>query len=296
MRYACQGDSTCYDVDNGSGYRCKCLDGYEGNPYRPNGCQDIDECKDPNLNNCEKICKNTKGYYTCLCPKGYQGDGRKDGKGCVAIQARSLVVELTVAQPLVFLCFAKSDISLQRTIVLYLFEWVQIQARKNVSIRFPMLLLEHLLDVLDLHFFPLILYNQVALGRTGHSRSGSSSNSKEKFFRQNGGLMLQQELSRWDSSTEASKIFSAEELEKATNNYDETRILGRGGYGTVYKGTCHAPNPRVKVVATPNKWHPVRSNPQQRFFYFLEDSVKDSYRNSTSAIISALCSFFTNHS
>ncbi|KAK8552310.1 hypothetical protein V6N12_040911 [Hibiscus sabdariffa] len=49
--------------------------------------------------------------------------------------------------------------------------------------------------------------------------------------------MLQQELSRRDTSTETAKIFSAEELEKAINNYSESRIVGRGGYGTVYKGT-----------------------------------------------------------
>jgi hypothetical protein len=59
---------------------------------------------------------------------------------------------------------------------------------------------------------------------------------KEKFFKQNGGLMLQQKLLSHRGSVETDKIFSAEELEKATNNYDKSRILGQGGYGTVYKG------------------------------------------------------------
>ncbi|GMP46946.1 hypothetical protein CsSME_00014908 [Camellia sinensis var. sinensis] len=60
---------------------------------------------------------------------------------------------------------------------------------------------------------------------------------KEKFFRQNGGLILKQQLSRLERSTrEVVKIFTLEELKQATNNYDDNRIVGRGGFGIVYKG------------------------------------------------------------
>jgi serine/threonine protein kinase len=68
---------------------------------------------------------------------------------------------------------------------------------------------------------------------------------KEKFFKQNGGLMLQQQLLSYKGFVEIAKIFNAEELEKATNNYDKSRILGQGGYETVYKGVL----PDNKVVA-----------------------------------------------
>ncbi|KAL5537491.1 hypothetical protein UlMin_045932 [Ulmus minor] len=59
---------------------------------------------------------------------------------------------------------------------------------------------------------------------------------KEKLFQQNGGLILQQQLFHHRGSAETAKIFTAEELRKATNNYDETRVLGQGGYGKVYRG------------------------------------------------------------
>ncbi|KAL7219489.1 hypothetical protein ACSBR2_012525 [Camellia fascicularis] len=59
---------------------------------------------------------------------------------------------------------------------------------------------------------------------------------KEKFFKRNGGSLLQQEVSSSDGSVEKTKLFNSEELEKATDHYNENRILGQGGQGTVYKG------------------------------------------------------------
>ena len=59
---------------------------------------------------------------------------------------------------------------------------------------------------------------------------------KEQFFQQNGGLFLQQHMSRHKGSIETAKVFTIEELKDATNNFDEDKILGQGGQGTVYKG------------------------------------------------------------
>ena len=59
---------------------------------------------------------------------------------------------------------------------------------------------------------------------------------KEKFFQQNGGIILRQQLSTREDSSQSTTIFSAEQLKKATNNFDESLIVGKGGYGTVFKG------------------------------------------------------------
>ncbi|XP_058737422.1 wall-associated receptor kinase-like 2 [Vicia villosa] len=58
---------------------------------------------------------------------------------------------------------------------------------------------------------------------------------KEKLFGQNGGYLLQEKLSSYGNG-EMAKLFTAEELQRATDNYNRSRFLGQGGYGTVYKG------------------------------------------------------------
>ncbi|KAL2927722.1 Wall-associated receptor kinase 3 [Bienertia sinuspersici] len=58
---------------------------------------------------------------------------------------------------------------------------------------------------------------------------------REKYFRENGGLILHQKL-HGGGAIDVFKIFTAQDLEIATNNYSDKYIIGRGGFGTVYKG------------------------------------------------------------
>ncbi|RZC57732.1 hypothetical protein C5167_005033 [Papaver somniferum] len=60
---------------------------------------------------------------------------------------------------------------------------------------------------------------------------------REKYFQQNGGSLLKGQLALNEGGVETSKNFTEKELKSATNNYDESLVLGRGGFGTVYKGT-----------------------------------------------------------
>ncbi|GLT28498.1 hypothetical protein SLA2020_034240 [Shorea laevis] len=59
---------------------------------------------------------------------------------------------------------------------------------------------------------------------------------RSQFFKQNGGLLLQQQLSSTEGNVGTTNIFSTKELERATDNFNKNRILGQGGQGTVYKG------------------------------------------------------------
>ncbi|KAL4557916.1 hypothetical protein LXL04_036110 [Taraxacum kok-saghyz] len=68
---------------------------------------------------------------------------------------------------------------------------------------------------------------------------------RKTFFEKNGGLFLQQKLNA-PEATYAVTLFTTEELQKATDNYSEELIVGRGGYGLVYKGIL--PDKRVVAI------------------------------------------------
>ncbi|KAF6163886.1 hypothetical protein GIB67_024741 [Kingdonia uniflora] len=202
--FACKDRTTCYNVNNSSGYRCSCIRGYEGNPYLTNGCQDVNECKD---NRCVWSCKNTPGSYKCSCPKGAYGDGKIDGTGCIQNDEELPTMKVALGVSLGFLC------SLLGISCLYF----SLKKRKLVKL-------------------------------------------KEKFFLQNGGLLLKQQISSsHEGSVESAKIFTANELKLATNNYDESRILGKGGFGTVYKGIL----PDKRIVAIKKSKHVDESQMEQ---------------------------------
>ncbi|CAN1287235.1 Wall-associated receptor kinase-like 2, partial [Linum perenne] len=59
---------------------------------------------------------------------------------------------------------------------------------------------------------------------------------KQKMFKQNGGVLLQQKLTSYPGSHDNARLFTEEELKRATDNYNQSRFLGQGGFGTVYKG------------------------------------------------------------
>ncbi|KAK1289778.1 Wall-associated receptor kinase 2 [Acorus calamus] len=178
--YACVSlNSDCYDSTNGYGYRCNCSKGFQGNPYLPNGCQDIDECdkdKDESLYPCKGICKNIPGNYSCECPKSKHSDNPR----LYDCRSSFPVVPVTLGVGVPF-------------ILILIGSWIYL----------------------------------------GH-QTRKFNDLKGQFFQQNGGLHLQQLLS--SNPNIAFKMFSKDDLEIATNKFNQNNILGQGGQGMVFKG------------------------------------------------------------
>ncbi|XP_062201889.1 wall-associated receptor kinase 1-like [Phragmites australis] len=121
--YACvSSNSYCVSASNGPGYLCNCSQGYEGNPYLHQGCQDIDECKlrkqDPKYNElypCKNgVCRNKQGGYTCKCKIGTRSDGTNFGCRPVLSQAEQVVIGLSISAVVVMSLTCLLVMKLQR--------------------------------------------------------------------------------------------------------------------------------------------------------------------------------------
>ncbi|KAL8522460.1 hypothetical protein ACS0TY_012572 [Phlomoides rotata] len=184
--YACRENSVCVDfAAHVGGYHCRCREGYQGHPYLPEGCQDINECGDSRTNPCSPHakCTNTPGNVTCSCPEGYKGDGRMNSTSCIRMpHSNTLINVLTgLGSGLGFILF------------------------------------------LAMCFW---------LNKESHKRKKQMR--KDKFFKRNGGLLLRQQTN--EGAFSKTKVFSSQDLDTATDHFNESRILGKGGQGTVYKG------------------------------------------------------------
>ncbi|TVU05257.1 hypothetical protein EJB05_48415, partial [Eragrostis curvula] len=227
----CQGmTSVChegpYNVAN-RGYRCGCADGYQGNPYLVDGCQDIDECSSPDIYPCYGDCKNTPGHFICRCRTGYYGNasvpnGCKDINECENQEAYSCY-GVCVNFPGTFQCqcpvgtygnpFTKGGCT-------------KIKKSSSSGLSIGLGVSGGTLLLLVALFGPLIIRK---------FRQHKVKKMKEKYFNQNHGLLLQQLISH-KADIGQRMIINLKELEKATNDFDRARIVGGGGHGVVFKG------------------------------------------------------------
>ncbi|EFH64990.1 hypothetical protein ARALYDRAFT_476104 [Arabidopsis lyrata subsp. lyrata] len=152
---------------------CSCISGFEGNPYRLDGCKDINECQK----------KEVDGTHT-YCSRGT----------CVNLQGD-------------YHCVYTNHTNHHRPLAI------------GLGSSFGSLIF-----VGGIYWLYKIIKKQRNL------------NQKKKFFKRNGGLLLQQQLTSTKGMVEKTKVFSSRELEKATENFSSNRILGQGGQDTVYKG------------------------------------------------------------
>ncbi|WZZ10835.1 hypothetical protein YC2023_096756 [Brassica napus] len=221
-------NNTCFNSIREIGYNCKCLEGYEGNPYLSNehGCQgtllivffffffffllrvhcfpdtslilfllvpDINECTTNSTihkHNCSDpgTCRNKVGSFSCKCQSGYRLDA--------------------------------TNMSCKRKD----YEWATILLGTTIG------------------FLSITLVVSCAKQRRKHRKM---TELQQKFFQQNGGGILVRRLSGPETSNANIQIFTDESMKEATNGYEESRILGQGGQGTVYKGVL----PDNSVVA-----------------------------------------------
>ncbi|THU59804.1 hypothetical protein C4D60_Mb07t05900 [Musa balbisiana] len=84
--------------------------------------------------------------------------------------------------------------------------------------------------------FSVIFVVLVALVSCVIIRTQKTKHKRERdiFFRKNGGFKLYEEI--LSKKVDTVQVFTVEELQRATDNFADKRVIGCGGYGMVYRG------------------------------------------------------------
>ncbi|CAL9066618.1 unnamed protein product, partial [Musa banksii] len=219
MTYACRSyNSDCFDIFPSSahmnytiGYICRCSLSYHGYPYIPNGCQG-----------------NEISGYRCQCNDGYEGNPYLRN-GCRDIDECSI--------PQKYVCYGTCTNTMgSYTCACPPGSSGDPRQRACIPDKKPTLCYRAGVIIGASNGAGLLLLSTSLIILRTKWKKRKQKRIREKHFGRNHGLLLQQLISSREDVDERTRIFPLEEIEKATNNFDETRVLDRGGHGTVYKG------------------------------------------------------------
>ncbi|XP_021802281.1 wall-associated receptor kinase-like 2 [Prunus avium] len=235
-RPICDTYNDSYSINESLRLKCSCGGGYEGNPYLLEGCQDINECELPTRCFEPNICMNVNGGYgcspppksnsyndsssiyeslrlECYCEFGFEGnpyllDGCQDINECELLDHHCSEPFVCVNSAGDYGCYPPP------------------KSNSKVKVIF--------IGIGSGLGFLFLLIASWWLSKVIKKRKAIKR--KAKLFKQNGGLLLEQQLSSGEVNVEKIKLFNSKELETATDHFNVDRILGQGGQGTVYKG------------------------------------------------------------
>ncbi|KAG6512849.1 putative wall-associated receptor kinase-like 16 [Zingiber officinale] len=175
--------------------------------------------------NSECFNSSTGGGYICNCTSGYQGNPYEDG-GCQDIDECSRQSE--------YRCYG----SCINTIGNYTCSCPQgtmgDPTTKDGCHPTTSSTLPQYLKVLIATMSSILFLTISGFSTNLWLKNRNLMKTKQKFFKQNGGVLLQQQMNSYRGVT--FKLFTQEELKKATDNFSSSRIIGRGGQGIVYEG------------------------------------------------------------